>query len=133
MIPIGSTLSRQRNKNLNAVEKVSGTRESIGMMSKRLLTIGGPQEWEWVPDYGYTMIALRTPKFNALSFNWNDPPDIVPTETITYNKMTLGDPETKARKEVYVISGMSFEEAESRLKNFLMKQFVNMEDVIDNN
>lgn len=105
-------------------------------MGKRyLLAIGGPRNLEWVADMGpvFKTLVPRPARFQSLSNNidLDDYLDDYRSDVVSYYKQRLGDPETKARKEVYVVGDMGMREAEAILGDYLMKQFINMEDPID--
>lgn len=104
-------------------------------MGKLVLAIGGPRHLEWVKDMGkiFKTLVPMIPKFQAL----DEPLDIdlylesFKSETVSYYKQTLADVTTGARKEVYVVGNMSMREADAELRDYLVKQFINMEDVTD--
>lgn len=104
-------------------------------MGKRyLLAIGGSKNFEWVPDMGPVFKTIKPLK--ELKFQFTELVDIdsLPIfqdyDTEVYHVEKIGDPETKAIKYVYVLDGFKGN-AMSALTNYLMKQFINMEDPID--
>lgn len=94
-----------------------------------LLAIGGSKNFEWLPDYGYDYIKVPlAPDFSDFRFDSIAPTDYTELPIAIYRKQTLTDPDSRRLKDVYVIEGMDHDHALHELREYLLAQFIQIED-----
>jgi hypothetical protein len=103
-------------------------------MSEMILAIGGPKNFEWVPDTGPRMRALDTSKLKPVDFLLEEIHSLtaVYDPPITeYRIEKLGDPKTNTIKRIYVSSGLTSRDAMEMLKDHLLGLFISTESPDD--
>jgi hypothetical protein len=102
-------------------------------MSKMILAIGGPNNFEWVHDYGSHMRVLDSDSLPTINFTDSIPlaESVYDPPIVEYRQEKLGDTKTGAIKRVYVSTDLTFEQAFRKLQEWLMTQFINMESPDD--
>jgi hypothetical protein len=91
-----------------------------------LLAIGGPKNFEWLPDYGYqSLVVPIMPPSNFIFKSEPHPTDLLEYETVIYYKRIIAD--GSLRKEVYVEMDFLGDPLKA-LKDYLLEQFMLMED-----
>lgn len=103
-------------------------------MSKKLLAIGGPKKWEWLPflssSYDYKVVLPRDRKSLLQDLiKQNNPFEDRDLQYHTYRRVRLGFQEKI--KDVYISEDLTDADGLHELKEWLLGQFVNMDDPDD--
>lgn len=101
-------------------------------MTRQLLAIGGSKHGQWLPDIG-DYIYVPIPR-DLSKFVFQEPLDldmVMDIDEDTYYRRKLANKDTV--KQIYVLRSLSMNQALALLRDFLVDQFINMDDPDDSN
>lgn len=95
----------------------------------KLLAIGGPKSFKWLPDSGSQLVVAISKPLNVHAYTdkFNPLSDTPAIETHTYIKHRITNFENETYKDVYVSQELANYEADRMLRQWLLDQFVAMD------